>query len=314
MRPSWRSSSCVVRSTGMPSSIFNFDALRRYAALPRDERRWHAQIAGVLAFVAIVCSQVPRMLYPSSGCTSPTLGSAAVASLSDRTEVLFLGSSHFLFGIRPQQYSVPSMNLAATWLDYTCMRRVLDKNLARVPNLKVAVVEYDELPLVSNLVPSMLSTNDFRPLTELSLTPSEFPTDNLVERLDTLWTWFAYPVTSLPRVTPLAWAERDRGCGQLYRPARGFAPGYFYTEAVTPPSFDASVVFRALVKCARKEDVVRRNLHDLEQIVSELGQRGVTVVLLRLPHDRSYEAQRPASVTARWRELQAWTICSRSCR
>ncbi|HEV8435615.1 MAG TPA: hypothetical protein VGR95_19555, partial [Thermoanaerobaculia bacterium] len=66
-----------------------------------------------------------------SGCKGATLGSAAVASLSDRTEVLFLGSSHFLFGIRPQQYSVPSTNLAATWLDYSCIRRVVEKNLSR---------------------------------------------------------------------------------------------------------------------------------------------------------------------------------------
>jgi len=245
------------------------------------------------------------MLYPLSGCTAPTIGSTAVASLSDRTEVLFLGSSHFLFGIRPQQYSVASTSLSATWLDYTCMRRVLEKHLARVPNLKVAVIEYDELPLVSNLVPALLSTNDFRPLTQLSLTPSEFPTDSVFEKIDILWTTFAYPVTSLPRVTPLAWSERDQACGQLYRPARGFAPGYFYTEAVTPATFDAGLLFGAMTKGARRDDVVRRNLRELEQMVSELRRRGVTVVLLRLPHDRSYERQRPDIVTARWRELQA---------
>ena len=80
--------------------------------------------------------------------------------MSERTEVLFLGSSHVLFGIRPQQYSMPSVSLAATWLDYWAMRRVLEKHLPRVPNLKVAVIEFDELPLVSDLVPSMLATED----------------------------------------------------------------------------------------------------------------------------------------------------------
>jgi len=291
----------------MRSSIFSFDFLRRYAALPRAERRWHAQIAGVLACVAILASQVPRMLYPSSGCTGATLGSAAVSSLSDRTEVLFLGSSHFLFGIRPQQYSVRSMNLAAMWLDYSCIRRVLEKNLARVPNLKVAVIEYDELPLVADLVPSMLSTKDFRPLSELSLTPLEFPTAGLGEKLETLWTAFAYPVTSLPRVTPLAWAKRGDGCSALYQPKRGFAAGYYFTDVVTPPAFDARLVFEALSRASAKEDVVQRNLRNLRETIAELRRRGVTVVLLRLPHARAYDPQRPAIVTARWRQLQAWT-------
>lgn len=290
----------------MRSSIFSFECFRRYAALPRAERRWHAQIAIVLATVAILCSQAPRMLYSSSGCAGETLASAAVASLSDRTEVLFLGSSHFLFGIRPQQYSVPSMNLAATWLDYSCLRRILEKHLRRVPSLKVAVIEYDELLLVSDLVPAMLATKDLRPLTELSLTPFDFPTSGLGEQLRTLWTAFAYPVTSLPRVTPLSWSERTRGCSPIYQPTRGFAPGYYYTDVVTPQGFNAQIVFDALTRGASHDDVVQRNLRDLQKTVSDLRQRGVTVVLLRLPHDGSYQRGRPAAVTARWRQLQNW--------
>jgi hypothetical protein len=291
----------------MRSSIFSFEVFRRYAGLPRAERRWHAQIAGVLVAVAALCAQVPRFLYPASGCTGATLGSAAVASLSDRTEVLFLGSSHVLFGIRPQQYSVPSMNLAGTWLDYSCIRRVVEKNLSRVPNLKVAVIEYDELPLVSDLVSAMLSTKDFRPLTQLSLTPLEFPAAGIWQKLDTLWTAFVYPVTSMPRVTPLAWVKRDDSCSPLYQPRRGFAPGYYFTDAVTPPTFKASIVFHALSHASAKEGVVQRNLRNLTQTVSELRQRGITVVLLRLPHVPAYDRGRPAIVTSRWRQLQEWT-------
>lgn len=290
----------------MRSSIFNFDSVRRYEALPRAERRWHTQIAVVVASVVILCSQVPRALYGPSGCEGPTIGRAAVASLSARTEVLFVGSSHFLFGIRPRQYSMPSMSLAATWLDYSCARRVVEKNLARVPNLKVAVLEYDELPLVSDLVPAMLSVDDLRPLTELSLTPFDIPVSDPAEKLRTLWTAFLFPVTGLPRVTPLAWSERANGCNQLYQPKRGFEPGYYFTDAVTPPNFNARIVFDALTRAARKDNVVQRNLRDLQWTISDLRQRGVRVVLLRLPHDRSYAPRRPEIVTARWRELQEW--------
>jgi hypothetical protein len=296
----------------MRSSIFSSDCFRRYAALPRAERRWHARLAIVLALVAILCSQVPRLLYASSGCSGETLASAAVASLSDRTEVLFLGSSHFLFGIRPQQYSLPSTNLAATWLNYSCLRRVLEKHLDRVPRLKVAVIEYDELPLVADLVSAMIGAKDFRPLTEFSLTPFEFPASGPAQKLRTLWTAWLYPVTSLPRVTPLAWSERANGCPPIYQPKRGFAPGYYYTDAVTPPDFNARVVFHALTDAASHDDVVQRNLRDLDQTVSDLRHRGVTVVLLRMPHDVAYRRGRPAAVTARWRQLQNWARANRS--
>jgi len=56
-----------------------------------------------------------------------------------------------------------------------------------------------------------------------------------------------------------------------------------------------------------KEDVVQRNLRNLRETISELRRRGVTVVLLRLPHVRTYDLERPAAVTARWRQLQEWT-------
>jgi hypothetical protein len=290
----------------MRSSIFNFEYFRRYAALPRAERRWHALLAGVIALVTIVCSQVPRFVYGPSGCGDQTLGSAAIASLSDRTQVLFLGSSHVLFGIRPQQYSVPSMNLAATWLDYSCMRHVLEKHLSRVPNLKVAVIEYDELPLVADLVPALLSTKDLRPLMDLSLSPIEIPTADWVQKLETLCVATIYPLANLPRVTPLAWMTRDQTCSPLYHPPQGFAPGYYYTEAVTPNTFDASIVYRSLSKAAHHDDVVERNLRELQRTIDDLRRRGVTVVLLRLPHGRDYDRERPPVVTARWRQLQAW--------
>jgi hypothetical protein len=198
------------------------------------------------------------------------------------------------------------MSLAATWLDYSSMRRVLEKNLPRVPNLKVAVIEYDELPLVSDLVPAMLATEDLRPLRELALSAFEMPTVGWPQRLQMLWTEWMSPLRSLPRVTPLGWITREQACSPLYHPPRGFAPGYYYTDGVTPPDFNPRILFDALNQAAQKEDVVRRNLWNVQWMTAELRRRGVSVVLLRLPHDKSYSALRPAPVTARWRQLQAW--------
>lgn len=288
----------------MSSSIFSSEHLRAYAALPRAERRWHAAIAAVLAVTATICSQIPALVYGASGCQNGTLGSTAVASLSDRTKVLFVGSSHVLFGVRPQRYSVPTMNLAATWLDYSCARRVVEKLLPRVPNLNVAVIEYDELPLIADLVPAMVNAKDLRPLRELSLNPFEFPADDLVLHLRVLYTAFTSPMHSLPRLTPLAWEDRAQACTPLNHPARGFSPGYFFTDDVTPPSYDPKVVFDALAIAARHDGIVTRNLNALHDTIALLRRRGVSVVLLRLPHDRGYAQGRPPIVQARWQQLQ----------
>jgi hypothetical protein len=290
----------------MRSSIFSSEQLRRYAALPAAQRRWHALVVAVLGVVALVSSQMPRAVYGSAGCGPDSLGRAAVGTLSDQTEVLFLGSSHVLFGVRPQKYSVRATNLAATWLDYSCLRRVLEKHLPRVPAVKVAVIEFDELPLVSDLVPALLATRDLRPLTELELTPLEVPTAGWAQRAQAIWTAWSFPVTGLPRVTPLGWVGRDSACNPLYRPPRGFAPGYFYTDAVTPPTFDAKLVFDVLSAAAGHEDIVQRNFRDLQESVAQLRRRGVAVVLLRLPHNADYARGRPDVLLARWRQLQEW--------
>jgi hypothetical protein len=152
----------------------------------------------------------------------------------------------------------------------------------------------------------MLATKDLRPLRELSLSAFEIPTDGWWQRVQAIWTELMSPVRSLPRVTPLGWVERAQACSPLYHPPVGFAPGYYYTDGVTPPNFAARVVFDALNTAAQNDQVVRRNLQDLQQMTTELRRRGVTVVLLRLPHEPTYSTGLPAAATARWHQLKAW--------
>jgi hypothetical protein len=290
----------------MLSSIFSSEAFRDYAKLPRAERRWHAVVVAILIAVALFCHHIPAAIFGAGGCTDGTLGSTAIASLSGDTQVLFVGSSHVLFGVRPAQYSMPAMNLASAWLDYTCARRLVEKHLRRVPNLAIAVIEYDELPLVSDLVPAMLATRDVRALTELDLAPVEFPTENIGQRVRAMYTDWMFKLESLPRLTPLGWMKKSEVCTPLYHPPKGFSAGYYYTEGVTPPNFDRNAVFVALETAARNERVVQRNLQALQETVALLRSRGVTVVLLRLPHTRAYTSQLPPLVTARWQPVENW--------
>lgn len=263
------------------------------------------------ALVATVfCRELPPRLYGTSGCRGGSLGSTAVASLSDRTQLLFTGSSHVLFGIRPQRYTTPAMNLAGTWLGYDCVHAVIAKHLHRVPNLRVAVVEYDELPYVSDLVSAILSSHDVRPLQELGLSPFEFPTTSVAEKIEVLANSFIFPFTGLPRVTPFAWQQRDKTCSPLYHPPIGFAPGYYYTDGVTPANFNAKIVYGALAKASKDGGVVHRNERALIDTIALLRSRGATVVLLRLPHARGYGPQRPRIVEERFRQLQSVALAA----
>jgi hypothetical protein len=286
------------------SSIFSFDHFRRYAALPAGERRWHALLTTALLLVMLISYDIPARLFGASGCQGPTLGSAAVASLSDGTELLFVGSSRVLFGIRPERYSLRATNLASTWLDYSCAHRLVQKHLSRVPGLKLAVIEYDELPLVSDLVPAMVAVGDLRPLTELALSPLEIPVDDWTLRLRVVSTAVSFRFTGLPRLTPLGWKHRGLPCSPIYRPAHGFAAGYYCTDMLTPASYDRDVVFKALEISARRERVVQRNVRALDETIGLLRRRGVTVVLLRLPHRPEYVNGLPAVVRARWEDLR----------
>lgn len=120
-----------------------------------------------------------------------------------------------------------------------------------------------------------------------------------------------FPFRSLPRLTPRGWMSRSDSCSPLQRPVARFAPGYYYTEAVTPPQYDPNVLFTALRSAARNEQVVVRNLRALEGTIALLRRRGIRVVLLRLPHGAGYTAQRPSIVTARWLELQRFLSARR---
>src|SRR5207253_1264304 len=107
-----------------------------------------------------------------------------------------------------------------------------------------------------DLVPAMIASKDLRPLTELALTPFDMPAANPLQTLQALYTAWAFPLTGLPRLTPLGWENRGQACTPLHHPPRGFSAGYYYTEGITPPSYDAKVVYAALSKAARDARVV----------------------------------------------------------
>jgi len=74
----------------------------------------------------------------------------AVSSLSDDTQVLLLGASHFYTGVDPSQLSVDAMNLSTGSWNYEAQLATLKSNLSKMPNLKLCVLELDHVPYTLN--------------------------------------------------------------------------------------------------------------------------------------------------------------------
>ncbi|MDQ3813518.1 MAG: hypothetical protein M3347_06155 [Armatimonadota bacterium] len=287
----------------MSSSIFNFDHFQGYARLPRTEKRWHLALACSFLLVALLCRSIPERVYGKYGCKQETISTAAIAALSERTEVLFIGTSHILFAIRPERYSMNVMNLGSPGLSYAGAERLLAKHLERVPNLKVAVIEFDETPLIANTIPSFW-LKDPRLFLELGLSPTELPPDNALEKLQAVSNSVLYPIFTLPRMTPQGW--KSKPINMFQRPPKGFAPGYLYVDVVMSQEQNPLVLeaFRKMEHRAKDQHVVESNLQALQRTIDMLRGRGVTVVLMHLPHHRSYWNERPAILAARWNQLE----------
>jgi len=277
----------------MRSSIFSFEHFRHYASLPRSEKLWHVSLACALSGIALLSLRIPECVYGFYGCPQETISTAAVRALSQQTEVLFLGSSHIQWGIRPERYSLRVMNLAGPGMDYSCMERLAQTHLERVPNLKVAVVEFDELPLVGNTLAAL--ENDLRPLLERGLTPCNLPTNNVLVKLKAA----LYPVLTLPRVTPIHWKSSRAVINPAQHPPKGFAAGYFYTESVMPPGYDPQPRFDSRLRKARDHAMTRQNLQALHRTIDLLRARRIPVVLLRIPHHSLSRNNRPALLRGR---------------
>lgn len=275
----------------MRSSILSFEHFQHYATLPRSEKLWHGWAAILLVLVAVLGLKVPELVYGKYGYKQETRSTAAVAALSPETQVLFIGSSHVQWGIRPERYSLNVMNLAGPVQNYACAERLVEKHIGRVPNLKVAVIELDEVPLIANTLAAL--DKDFRPLLELGLSPYDLPTHNVLTKLKAA----LYPILTLPRVTPIELIS-NRTVKHPALPTQYFAAGYVYTEAVMAPDYNPKPRLLGYTWAAQDRHMVQQNLQALQRMIDLLRSRGITVVLLRLPHHALYRRNRPAVLRA----------------
>lgn len=228
---------------------------------------------------------------------TPRQGRLAVGALSERTQVILLGSSHVYTDVDPARVGRPWMNLAGGMLNYELAESVLAAHAARLPQLQAVLLEAD--PVLSTVDSLTTYHGDNRPILDLEPDLQALPihwTQRLGLARDRLLTYqlpvhrvFAREKLDLdslrealfePKVTPVAAG---------YEPHAGTAPeGLVGAERVrmhqrASPDAEASSA---------------RNLAALARIVRRVQTLGVPLILVRFPHHLSYVESRPPELAA----------------
>lgn len=275
----------------MSSSIFNFDALTRYARLPLRERLWHLTVLATLTATFVAARVATTRVATRARVNFIT---EARRALSAETRVLFVGNSHFYSGIRPDAFPFKAMTISGSGFNYQILEAVLLKHLDRMTGLRVAVVAFDTNPLLNTAAGGLGQSAQ---LTDWGLSPSEVPRGPGASSPGVISGLRSF-IHSTDRLSP------DLVLTALGLRASRAVAGHLPSDeryAVPPKGISVRLDHHARVF---KEAEFEANCASLGRIVRALDAKGIRVVLLRTPFHRSYAAYRPA----RWEEFcgKAW--------
>lgn len=266
----------------MPSSIFSSDLPRAFARLPARRHAWHALIlAGFAAVYAGCLCLMDRV--SGGGRPADTIRTLAVAALSDKTEVIFLGNSVVEAAIDSPRYPMPVMALPMANGNYEVDEIVLRSQLDRLPGLKTVVMQLDTTCLGWD---RLGITIDYSAFAELGV-----PVENIPRAA---WWRARQKLVDHPWVRPLLFGERitpraliwdRRHAASRLPPEPGFTRltgNLLEKDRVRYFTRDKVVMFEL------DPAVVRRNEEAAARIADLLRGRGIRLVFLRYPTRGGY--------------------------
>lgn len=223
---------------------------------------------------------------------------AAVEALSDRTEVLILGTSHVECAVNPNELSMPAMNLSGIGVNYVCLEGVFERHQRSLPGLRLLLIEADIFALRYESI-EILTNADDRFL--LDLKPSIRTMDIGLKRK--LKLWLEAHTTYSPVIGPFVSNDKPKILDLILGHERSYELRETTDEVI--PGFRPladSMVRDGLAKIevhAREGSRrhVAANIDALVRIIRRgLALPGVRVVLIRFPHHESYWRNRPVSM------------------
>lgn len=270
----------------MSSSTSNSSPVAEHTALGRG-----TVVASALVLAATYLLAVALLDRLDPYRSHDNVFTRARAALGPGTQVLALGTSHVLCGIDPSGLRVGAMNMATAGSDYRTLSLMLACNEDRLPNLRTALLELDNLCLFN----TGLNRKDFFELYDWGVSRADLPL--------TAWGRLRQAVVESPAVAPLFFSRRltPRAWWREPAPERMDAgPGFqVYTGRV-------SELNDGLVRIRGHEQTMSAisaevNRAALRHLVAALRARGVRVIFITLPHQRRYtECSGPA-----WRQYFA---------
>ena len=282
--------------------VIKLDYIEAYIRLPAATRRWHLGLAFLFLVILVAGSEILRR----TAGVEPAPGVPYMSLVDDRLEVIYAGSSHVGYGIDPRLYSMNGMNVTAGALNYEGIEIVLRRYLDRAPNLKILVLEAGIVPLRVDTMARL--DGDYRSLYRLGLTTFDLPLGPYEKVIQWLReSRVLYPVYFMDRWSPslLVWGTRPLGGeGEGDADTRGFTP----LERTISTENDGAVVVEIHRLDHLRADHATRNLPALLRILDMAEARRLPVVLLRLPHHRTYVENRPEEWERQFQDMMDHAI------
>ena len=265
----------------MNSSIFSSEYVKKYQSLDSAEKRRHG---GFVVFFVLLFSLGHFLAKELEHRYSPFAHLAAAReALSDKTQVIFIGSSHIVGGIRPDLFSVESMYIAGAGFDYFILEKILRKHLDSMPNLKLAVIELDPVPLMI-----AASNVGFRLFYAWGLNRADFESEHkgIGDRVLTSISSALAPQYRLTPSSVLFFLERRSRSSSEQRQVVRRTGKRFAKKRIS------------FLKERFSKTNLERNRNALRQMILRLLEHDVKIVFVQLPYTASYSSNTPDS----WRQ------------
>jgi hypothetical protein len=247
--------------------------LRYLAAVPREKRARAALVLASLAATVVLGLTLLKALFYERNFQR-----LAVEALSPETEVLALGSSRVFYGVNPALYPRKTVSLAGNYLDCRAAMELWELHAARVPNVRLVVLELD-------LVSLALDARVLAPEALYPLGIAGWPTladalaspDKALRRL--LLPIFRW------RLTPAYVDKHERIMHSPHEPQTTVAGHVPSDLVVGAPAFYAERKVRQGEEILAKfgEETKRTNAAALLELARAVARRGARLALLRFP-------------------------------
>ncbi len=256
-------------------SIFSFKNLAKLKGLSLAERNWAGALFVCLLMSVLVSEFSLRQFWRSR--QERSFRTVAVEHLEkEQPELIFVGSSHIYAGVNPGRFSVSTVNLAESGLNYQMAEVLCRKYWNRLSEAKLVIIELDGVPVFKDTLG--LSKGDFRRFYSWKLTGAELPLDRwqrfkvtLGEQLSTIRFGKTWPTIFCPE--PID--ENEIG------------PGFHGRKSGKLSRKDREAFFLAM-ETEFKDPVIEQNLLSLKRLLSDLNEAGVPWLGVSPPFHKDY--------------------------